>query len=110
MAPPPQPGGIDKQRLQTLLTRPALHATRKFFVFFHQVRRHYCGRIGRVRVNNCIYDRQTQRVFLGNSRDVVTRSVDRVAFVLLVPFAEVGGLVHVLDYLPPAYAGVVSAE
>src|SRR6266850_7473206 len=49
-------------------------------------------------------------MLLGNSGNVVTCSVDRMPFVLLIPVGEVRCLVHVLDDLPPADARVVSAE
>ena len=40
----------------------------------------------------------------------MTGGINRVASVFFIPLAEVRGLVHVLDDLPPANAGVVSAE
>src|SRR6185436_5281879 len=49
-------------------------------------------------------------MLLGNSRDLMTAGVDRVASVFFIPLAEVRGLVHVLDNLPPANARVVGAE
>src|SRR5687767_11219138 len=47
---------------------------------------------------------------LRNSGNVMAGGVDCVPFVFLVPVGEVCGLVHVLNDLPPAYAGVVSTE
>src|SRR5712671_6760295 len=49
-------------------------------------------------------------MLLRDVRNVVTRGINGVALVFLVPVSEVRGLVHVLDNLPPADAGVVGAE
>src|SRR5947209_12568832 len=49
-------------------------------------------------------------MFLRDAGDCLALRVDGVASVLLVPVGEARRLVHVLDYLPPADAGVVGAE
>src|SRR5438270_13678103 len=49
-------------------------------------------------------------MFLRDAGDCLALRVDGVASVLLVPVGEARSLVHVLDYLPPADAGVVGAE
>src|SRR5260370_25700559 len=49
-------------------------------------------------------------MFLFNPGNIMAGGVNRVAAVFFVSFAEVGGLVHVLDDLAPADAGVVGAE
>ena len=81
-----------------------------FFVVFNQIRRHRLGLSVIIVIDNRVHDRQTQRMLLRNVRNVVSGGINRVAFVFFVPVGEVSGLVHVLDDLPPADAGVVSAE
>ena len=49
-------------------------------------------------------------MLLRNVRNVMARGVNGMALIFLVPISEVRGLMHVLDNLPPADAGVVGAE
>src|SRR5215204_307544 len=55
-------------------------------------------------------DGQAQRARLLDAGDGFALGVDGVAAVLLVPLGEARRLVHVLDDLPPADAGVIRAE
>src|SRR4051812_7742857 len=57
-----------------------------------------------------MHDGQAKRARLLDAGHVLALRVDRVAAVLLVPLCEPGGLVHLLDYLPPADARVAGAE
>ena len=75
-----------------------------------QIRRYRWKRILAVFSNDRINDWQAQGMLLRNVRNIVAGRVNGMAFVLFVPFFEIRGLVHVLDDLPPANAGVVGAE
>src|ERR1700730_13124393 len=83
---------------------------RFLLVLFDQVGRNDKRLFIRVLRENGLDDRQAEGMLPGNAGAAVTGGVDGMAAVLFVPLGEVCGLVHVLDYLPPADARVVGTE
>ena len=83
---------------------------RRFLFVFDEIRCDDFDFFVAVLCQNLVDNRQTQSVLRGAKRGVFAFGENIVASVFFVPIGESGGLVHVLDDLPPADSGVVGAK